>query len=134
MVSQIKTNHPKGGVSLRTAILCFVALLIVLSVWTWKSTRMTTDDGREVIVFWGAPKLTDQLEPVLRKFEAENPQYKVIYSLPVTKDMQGDAQRLLSAIAGGVPPDVVYFDRFAIGEWAAKDAFENLDSLAREAG
>jgi len=33
---------------------------------------------------------------------------------------------LLSAIAGGVPPDVVFFDRFAIGEWASKHALEDL--------
>ena len=126
MIPHSRAKHPRGGVSLRTAILCFVALIVVLSVWTWKNTRTTTDDGRQVIVFWGSPKLTDQLAPVLRKFEAENPQYKVIYSVPVTKDLQGDAQRLLCAVAGGVPPDVVYFDRFAIGEWAAKGAFEDL--------
>ena len=28
----------------------------------------------------------------------------------------------MCAIAGEVPPDVVYFDRFAIGEWAARRA------------
>src|SRR5690349_12389502 len=47
-------------------------------------------------------------------------------SKSVSRDLAGDAQRLMSAIAGGVPPDVVYFDRFAIGEWAARGALTDL--------
>ena len=42
------------------------------------------------------------------------------------QDETGDAQRLLLGIAGGVPPDVVFFDRFAVGEWASKSALEDL--------
>ncbi|NWK56596.1 extracellular solute-binding protein [Verrucomicrobiaceae bacterium N1E253] len=102
-------------------------LLSVLALWTHHNTRNgPTSDGRTEIVFWGNPMLTDQITPVLKAFEKKHPEYKVIYSVPVTKDLTGDAQRLLCAIAGGVPPDVVYFDRFAIGEWASKGAFENL--------
>lgn len=78
------------------------------------------------IVFWGNPLLTDQILPALKSFEQAYPQYKVRYSVPVTKDLAGDAQRLLCSIVGNVPPDVVFFDRFAIGEWAARGAFENL--------
>jgi multiple sugar transport system permease protein len=33
---------------------------------------------------------------------------------------------LLTAIAGGSPPDLVWFDRFAVGEWAARGAFKSL--------
>ncbi len=117
---------PRGGVSLRTAVICFLCLIVGLAFWTYKTTNEEKIDGREVIVFWGSPRLTDQLAPVLRAFEAEHPQYKVIYSVPVTKNVEGDGQRLLCAIAGGVPPDLVYFDRFAIGEWASKGAFEDL--------
>src|SRR6185312_5808930 len=32
----------------------------------------------------------------------------------------------LCAIAGGVPPDVVWFDRFATGEWAGRGALTDL--------
>jgi len=101
-------------------------MILGLAWWTYQSTREKEVDGREVIVFWGSPHISDQMAPVLRAFEAENPEYKVIYSVPVTKNVEGDGQRLLCAIAGGVPPDVVYFDRFAIGEWASKGAFEDL--------
>lgn len=119
-------KNPRGGVSLKTAVLTFVALVILLCVWTWQSTKGKPADGRTEIVFWGHPRMTNQVMPAIRKFEAENPEYKVVYSVPVTQDLVGDAQRLLCAIAGEVPPDLVYFDRFAIGEWAAKGAFEDL--------
>ncbi len=41
----------------------------------------------------------------------------------------GSTQRLLTAIAGGVAPDVVFQDRFTIGGLAARGAFMPLDSL-----
>jgi hypothetical protein len=57
-------------------------------------------------------------------------------SSAAAQDVTGDAQRLMCAIAGGVPPDVVYFDRFAIGEWAARDALTrpHADARAAESG
>src|SRR5205085_2828954 len=45
------------------------------------------------------------------------------------RDIVGEAQRLLCATAGGVPPDLVWFDRFAIGEWASRGALTNLTPL-----
>src|SRR5690606_27759900 len=48
----------------------------------------------------------------------------------------GDPQRLMCAVAGGDPPDVVWFDRFAVGEWASRGVFlplqEYLDADLRE--
>jgi len=116
-----------GALSLRAAIFLFLILIVILSLWTHHNTlNGKRSDGRTELIFWGNPQITDQMLPVLKAFEQQYPEYKVIYSVPVTKDITGDAQRLLCAIAGGVPPDVVYFDRFAIGEWAAKGAFEDL--------
>jgi multiple sugar transport system permease protein len=38
-------------------------------------------------------------------------------------------QKLMTAIAGGSPPDVINQDRFSIGGWAARDAFLPLDEF-----
>jgi len=103
-----------------------LVLVAIVAWWTWHSTRPVTSDGRTPIVFWGSKELGEDVYTVIRKFEERNPQYKVIMGTAAARDMVGDAQRLLSAIAGGVPPDVVWFDRFAIGEWAARDAFTDL--------
>lgn len=42
-------------------------------------------------------------------------------------------QKLMTAIAGGVPPDVISQDRFTIGDWAIRDCFQPLDDyIARD--
>src|SRR5207249_4333434 len=57
------------------------------------------------------------------------PQYKVIISSSAERDSTSDSQRLLCAIAGGVPPDVVFFSRFATGEWASRGALTDLTPM-----
>lgn len=115
------------------AVALSVILLVVLVLWTRRSMSSDTADGRETIVFWGATNLGDDIYAVVNAFEQEHldpatgkPRYKVILGTATSPDITGDAQRLLSAVAGGVPPDVVWFDRFAIGEWAGRDALADL--------
>ena len=60
------------------------------------------------------------------------PAIKVIMGQSATIDRTGDPQRLLCAIAGGDPPDVVWFDRFAVGEWASRGAFQPLQQYLEE--
>lgn len=38
-------------------------------------------------------------------------------------------QKLMTAIVGNVAPDVIFQDRFTIGDWASRDAFRSLDDL-----
>ena len=49
----------------------------------------------------------------------------------VTSTLGGrmNPQKLMTAIAGGSPPDVINQDRFSIGGWAARDAFLPLDEF-----
>ena len=103
--------------------------LVCFAIWTSRQTRDTTADGRELIVFWGHKNLGEDVETVLHRFEQKNLQYRVVMSNAVARDLTGDAQRLICAIAGGVPPDLVYFDRFAIGEWASRGAFSDLSPM-----
>src|SRR5262249_25565263 len=109
---------------------CAVTLAIigvlVLAWWTVQQTSTKTSDGRQEIVFWGHSSLGEDIPTLVHVFEEENPQYKVTLSTAAARDLVGDAQRLLCATAGGVPPDVVFFDRFAIGEWASRGALTDL--------
>jgi multiple sugar transport system permease protein len=109
-------------------MLILAALGVVgLGYWTYSSTHSEVQDGRQTIVFWGGNFLGDEIYALVHRFEEKNPQYKVVMSASVARDLIGDAQRLMCAIAGDVPPDVVFFDRFAIGEWAARGAMTDLD-------
>jgi multiple sugar transport system permease protein len=92
----------------------------------WVNRTPATIDHRQVIVFWASASLGDDIYTAIHRFEELNPQYKVQMSSSAARDITGDAQRLMCAVAGDVPPDVVYFDRFAIGEWASRGALTDL--------
>jgi multiple sugar transport system permease protein len=85
-----------------------------------------SSDGREPLVFYAGWMAGDDIYGAAHRFEQLHPEYKVTVTTSAAQDETGDAQRLLLGIAGGVPPDVVFFDRFAVGEWAAKSALQDL--------
>src|SRR3954463_16020954 len=123
---------PPGGLVLRrvrrgqiplSVMIALVAILIAaLAISTYLGTSTKTVDGREEIVAWGITFLGEDVYSLAHEFERQNPQYRVIISSSADRDSTSDSQRLLSAIAGGVAPDVVLFSRFATGEWAQRNA------------
>src|SRR5215207_8170745 len=120
----------RGQIPLWMAVCLAVALVIALSIWTIAQKSERTEDGRKAIVFWGSTsQLGEEIQTVIHAFEKKNPEYRVIMSTAAARDLTGDAQRLMCAVAGEVPPDVVFFDRFAIGEWAARGALTDLRPL-----
>ncbi len=74
---------------------------------------------------------TDSRE--LHKKDAARPIYRVISGRNASRELTSDPTRFLVSVAGGEPPDLILFDRYAVSEWAARGAFLKLDSfLARE--
>ena len=77
------------------------------------------------------------MEDAIREFERLSrerhrvdpsyPIYKVISGQNASRNQTEDPTRFLVSLAGGMPPDVIFFDRFAISEWAARGAFTPLD-------
>ncbi len=120
----------RAEIPLWFAVTLGVILVVILGFWTYRSTLNITGEGKQAIVFWGnVSDFGEEIYAAIHQFELKNPEYQVIMSPSVARDLTGDAQRLLSAVAGGVPPDVVWFDRFAIGEWAGRGALEDLRPL-----
>lgn len=111
---------------LKVVVALFAILIAALAWFTYDQTRYTTSDGRTEIIAWGINFFGEDVYALVHRFEEQHPQYKVIISSSVEHDSTSDSQRLLCAIAGGVPPDVVFFNRFATGEWAARDALTDL--------
>ena len=119
----------RGQIPLSVAVGLFCLLVLVLAVWTWRSTSYKTPDGRQEIVAWGLAFLGPDVYTLIHQFEKENPRYKVILSASAERDITADNQRLLTAIAGGVPPDVYFFGRHTTGEWASRGALTDLTPL-----
>jgi multiple sugar transport system permease protein len=63
----------------------------------------------------------------IRAFEQANPDVEV--RLLGMAAGRNNPQKFATAVAAGVPPDVVYQDRFALADWASRGAFTPLDGL-----
>ncbi len=104
------------------------AIALVILYWLYPSRSLTLPEGVKEIVMWGPGEELPTMEPVLKRFEFENPEYKVVIGQAAARDMVADPQRFLCSVAGGMPPDIIKFDRYAISEWASRGAFEPLNA------
>ncbi|MBX3119794.1 MAG: extracellular solute-binding protein [Fimbriimonadaceae bacterium] len=90
---------------------------------------------RQKVIVWGVKlgPTTKGLEAVVREFERRNPDVKLVVTTMGAGGM--NPQKLMTAIVGKVPPDVIAQDRFTLADWASRGAFQPLDELiARDAG
>ncbi len=123
-------------------VLLLVASLFASLWWLYPSRQIATtaDDGVVEIVYMGpGGPLAGALDDAVREFERRSieahkrdpskPAYRVIAGQNAARDQTADPTRFLVAVAGGMPPDVIYFDRYAVAEWAARNAFTPLDGM-----
>ncbi len=89
--------------------------------------RLTYARKQVTIEVWGLWD-TEGYKRCVYEFEKRFPYIKVKV-LPIGGKM--DPQKLMTAIAGGTPPDVIKQDRFSVGEWASRDAFMILDDFIK---
>ncbi|MCX7847951.1 MAG: extracellular solute-binding protein [bacterium] len=101
--------------------------VLLYSLYPARSTHLPS--GVQEIVMWAPGNELLDMEPVLKRFERENPGYRVIIGQAAARDMVADPQRFLCGVAGGMPPDVIKFDRYAISEWASRGAFASLNEF-----
>src|SRR5947208_2606680 len=59
----------RGVVPLRVVVILFFIALAAVAWWTYSSTHSDVVDGRETLVFWGNPSLTDEIYTVVHRFE-----------------------------------------------------------------
>ena len=94
----------------------------------------TGDAGANGAVMDDAFRAFETQSRELHKKDPRHPIYRVINGQSASRDQTADPTRFLVSLAGGQPPDVILFDRYAVSEWAARGAFTKLDPfLAREA-
>lgn len=113
---------------------------VLLSVLWWLAPQktQTVNDGA-IVIRYMAPEgpIRDAMEDAVREFEhlanerhrrdPSQPRYRVLAGQHASRDQVEDPTRFLLSLAGGDPPDVIFFDRFAISEWASRGAFTPLD-------
>ncbi|MEZ5162370.1 MAG: extracellular solute-binding protein [Fimbriimonadaceae bacterium] len=107
------------------AVLCLAMALPTLA----------QEQKETVITVWGMAITPDEkgADVLVRQFERENPGIKVRLLGMGAGAMS--PQKLMTAIVGGSPPDLVRQDRFTMSDWASRGAFRALDDLmARDQG
>ncbi|MGC4031790.1 MAG: extracellular solute-binding protein [Tepidisphaeraceae bacterium] len=115
----------------------------VLLLWALYPSRQLTptaerQDGVVEITYMGpsgphATAMADIIRAYERKCakahaaDASKPLVKVVTGQTAAKDQTADPTRFMVSVAGGSPPDVIMFDRFAISEWASRGVFAALN-------
>lgn len=99
------------------------------------SSEEKSSEGKTTVTFWHSMTDTtgEAVEGVIKAFEEKNPDIK-INAVYTANQGEGQNEKLLTAVSGGNPPDVAYFDRFEIGSWAAQGSLEDLTELAESSG
>ena len=123
-----------------------LALAVIALLWFLNPERAIerNEPGLVEIVYLAesGPE-AGSVEEAMRDFEAQSraahqenpaqPIYKIIKGQTASRDPTADPTRFLVSAAGGMPPDLILFDRYAVSEWAARGAFTKLDDfVARE--
>ncbi|WP_199613983.1 ABC transporter substrate-binding protein [Paenibacillus alkalitolerans] len=83
---------------------------------------------------WGGDFQKEFKANVIDEFEKKHPNIKVKMTFVETTGNTQASDKLLTAIAGGNPPDVALFDRFLIGSWAAKGSLTDLTGYVQTSG
>lgn len=129
-------------------VLKWIALSVATVVLLWAlapsrtSPSAKSDKVVEITFLGQGGPIVGALDDVVRAFERESlaahqkdpskPIYKVVSGQGAAYDLTADPTRFIISVAGGMPPDVIAFDRFAIAEWAARGAFQPLDGYIEQ--
>ncbi len=105
-----------------------LAILLIPVLLTGCAKR---DTGKIKLVVWGLQSSEESkgLDAVVAEYERRHPNIDVRVLAMGAGGM--NPQKLMTAIVGKVPPDVVHQDRFTIGDWASRDTFRPLDDLIK---
>ena len=97
----------------------------------WAIASAAVCHGQRELVIWNSGTGASRVgrEAVFLEFERRHPDVR-IKALSMTAGGL-DPQKLLTSIAGGVPPDLVYQDRFLVAAWASRGALTPLDRFAQ---
>lgn len=109
----------------------WIAGAVLIGLLWWLHPRPGSEHVRDAVevTIWFNGVIEGRHIDAVDAFERAFPEYKGILGSSAARtglEGEGNPQRLMCGIAGGVPPEVVEYDRFAICQWAARDAFLDL--------
>ncbi len=123
-------------------LLAVVLVIVLFLLYPRRQVVSSTADAADITeisfitqdsAVWDALRAFERMSADRHAADPSKPRYRVISGQTAARDQTSDPTRFLVATAGGAPPDVIVFDRFAVTEWAARNAFLPLDDfIARD--
>jgi multiple sugar transport system permease protein len=123
--------------------IALLSALILTALWLLSPSRseQAPEPGVVEISYMGGGPISGELGDAVREFEElsrqahardpSKPIYRVVSGQSASRGQTEDPTRFLVGLAGGMPPDVIRFDRYAVTEWAARGAFADLTEFLK---
>ncbi len=88
--------------------------------------------AQATVEWWDSQTGVDEeiTKKMIDTFQQKNPDIKINRTYIAQEQGTQANQKLLTAIAGGTPPDVYKFDRFIVAQFAAQDFLTDLTDLS----
>lgn len=99
-------------------------VLSILCVFSLVSFSIISSAAKRTLEVWAPGGKV--WEDTYQEFQKTHPDIELKF-VPLTGGFDERKQKLLSAVAGGVPPDVMWVDRFEVSQWAAFDTLTPLN-------
>jgi multiple sugar transport system permease protein/multiple sugar transport system substrate-binding protein len=118
-----------------------LSALVLTALWFLSPSRsaQAPEPGVVEISIMGLGPVSGPQGDAIRDFEEQSrvahekdpsqPIYRVISGQEASRGQTEDPTRFLVGVAGGMPPDVIRFDRYAVTEWASRGAFADITPL-----
>lgn len=123
---------------LKTIIGLFALAIICWMLYPRTIDKTVDSDVVEIRFMSPSGPLSGPIDDAIRIFEAQSrlahkkdpskPVYRVISGQNASNNSTADPTRFIISVAGGMPPDVITFDRYAVAEWSSRGVFEPLNS------
>lgn len=119
--------------SKRSAIISGVVIVLALSIILTGCSRSESSsekDGVTTVTFWYSG--SDALKKDVEAFNKKHKKVHVKAAYAKTNSTSDD--KLLTATAGGNPPDVAFFARHKVGSWVEQKALTDISDYAKKDG
>ncbi|MAE63406.1 MAG: hypothetical protein CMJ18_03970 [Phycisphaeraceae bacterium] len=106
---------------------------LLIAWWLYPRPDHESAEGPvdEIVLWMPVGAATDVVRVGVEAYVRRHPGVRVRMGAANVRNATADPTRFLLGVAGDEPPDLIYFDRFAVVEWASRGAFEDLNPYLR---
>jgi len=126
---EYKMRERKNNMTFLVTLLLIVLSLVLVACSSDGSKN--SENGVTTVTFWiGGGAAGDALKEAIKTFNEEHDDIQVEGTYAKSSSTSDD--KLLTATAGGNPPDIAFFDRFKVSSWVEQDSLTDITEYAEK--